>query len=37
MSILISPHKNSQIHNLISGNIPVIEISDVLSKSECDS
>ncbi len=35
MSILISPHKNSQIHNLISGKTPVIEIPDVLSKSEC--
>ena len=37
MSILISPHKNSQIHNLISGNISFIEIPNVLSKSECDS
>ena len=35
MSILISPHKNSQIHNLISGKISSIEIPDVLSKSEC--
>ena len=37
MSILISPHKNSQIHNLISGKISSIEIPDVLSKSECVS
>ena len=35
MPISISQYKNSQIHNLISGNIPVIEIPDVLSKSEC--
>ena len=35
MSISISQYKNSQIHNLISGNIPVIEIPNALSKSEC--
>jgi len=35
MSILLSQHKNSQINDLISGNISAIEISNVLSKSAC--
>ena len=37
MSILLSQHKNSQINDLISGNISAIEISNVLSKSACVS
>ena len=37
MPISISQHKNSQISNIISGKIPVIEIPQVLSKSECVS
>jgi len=37
MSISISQHKNSQIYNLISGNLSVIEMPNVLSKSECVS
>ena len=36
MSILISRHKNSRIDDLISGKIPTIEISNLLSKSECE-
>jgi len=37
MSIIISRHKNSKIDELVSGETPAIEISSVLSKSDCTS
>jgi len=37
MSIIISRHKNPRINDLISGKVPAIEISNVLSKFDCTS